>query len=66
MGFQRPNLVSRPVRFWVTREYLNAYAPEHDPLFIVAVIHGWQADAPIEINLSAAFMTDDGTRRNRA
>ena len=42
MGFQRPNLVSRPVRFWVMREYLIAYAPEHDPPFIVAVIHGRQ------------------------
>ena len=26
----------------------------------------WQADAPIKTNLSAAIMTDDGTRRNRA
>jgi len=24
------------------REYLIAYAPEHDPLFILAVIHGRQ------------------------
>jgi hypothetical protein len=26
----------------VIRDYLIVYAPEHDPLFIVAVIHGKQ------------------------
>ena len=40
MGFQRPNLTSRPLRFWIMREYLIVYAPEHDPFFIVAVIQG--------------------------
>lgn len=40
MGFQRPNLTSRPLRFRIMREYLIAYAAEHHPLFIVAVIHG--------------------------
>ena len=40
MGFPRPNLTSRPVRFWVMREYLIAYAPEYDPLFILSIIHG--------------------------
>lgn len=40
MGFQRPNLTSRPLRFWVMRDYLIVYAPEQDPLLIVAVIHG--------------------------
>jgi plasmid stabilization system protein ParE len=36
MGFKRPDLTSLPLRFWIMREYLIAYAP----LFIVAVIHG--------------------------
>jgi hypothetical protein len=40
MGFPRSNLTSRPIRFWVMRGYPIAYAPEHDPLFILATIHG--------------------------
>lgn len=40
MGFQRPNLTSRPLRFWIMRDYLVVYAPEHDPLLIIAVTHG--------------------------
>ncbi|MFN0103647.1 MAG: type II toxin-antitoxin system RelE/ParE family toxin [Bryobacteraceae bacterium] len=40
IGFRRPHLSSKPLRFWVMREYLIVYALEHDPLFIVAIIHG--------------------------
>jgi plasmid stabilization system protein ParE len=40
MGFLRPGLTSRPLRFWVMRRYLIAYAPAHDTLFIAAIIHG--------------------------
>ena len=39
-GHKRPDLTSRPLRFTVVREYLIAYAPEENPLWIVAVIHG--------------------------
>lgn len=39
-GFRRPNFTSLPLRFITVREYLIAYAPERNPLWIVAVIHG--------------------------
>ena len=39
-GHRRPHLTSRPLRFRLVREYLIAYAPEENPLLIVAVVHG--------------------------
>jgi plasmid stabilization system protein ParE len=39
-GHRRPDLTSRPLRFAVVREYLIAYAPDHKPLWVVAVMHG--------------------------
>jgi len=39
-GFRRPDLTSRPLRFTVVREYLIAYAPDEQPLWVVAVMHG--------------------------
>jgi toxin ParE1/3/4 len=39
-GHQRPDLSSRPLRFILVREYLIAYAPEEEPLWVVAVMHG--------------------------
>ena len=39
-GHRRPDLSSRPLRFALVREYLIAYAPEEQPLWVVAVIHG--------------------------
>jgi plasmid stabilization system protein ParE len=39
-GYRRPNLISRPLRFKLVREYVIAYAPEEKPLWVVAVIHG--------------------------
>jgi len=39
-GHQRTDLTSRPLRFTLVREYLIAYAPEEQPLWVVAVIHG--------------------------
>jgi plasmid stabilization system protein ParE len=39
-GYRRPNLTSRPLRFKLVREYVIAYAPETNPLWIVAVFHG--------------------------
>jgi plasmid stabilization system protein ParE len=32
VGYKRPDLTSRPLRFTVVREYLIAYAPEEKPL----------------------------------
>ena len=40
MGHRRPNLTSRPLRFWLVRNYLIAYAPDEKPLWVVSVIHG--------------------------
>ncbi len=34
-GFRRPNLTSRPLRFVLVREYLIAYPPEKQPLWVV-------------------------------
>jgi antitoxin ParD1/3/4/toxin ParE1/3/4 len=39
-GHRRTDLTSGPLRFLVVRNYLIAYAPDEDPLWIVAVIHG--------------------------
>jgi plasmid stabilization system protein ParE len=40
MGRRRPDLTSRPLRFWSVRHYLIAYAPDEKPLWVIAVIHG--------------------------
>jgi antitoxin ParD1/3/4 len=39
-GHKRPDLTSRPLRFTLVREYLIAYAPDEQPLWVVAVMHG--------------------------
>jgi toxin ParE1/3/4 len=39
-GHRRPDLTGRPLRFKRVRDYLIAYAPDEDPLWVVAVIHG--------------------------
>ena len=39
-GHRRPDLASRPIRFFFVRDYLIAYAPDERPLWIVAVLHG--------------------------
>jgi plasmid stabilization system protein ParE len=40
-GHRRPDLTERPLRFHVARdEYLIAYAPDEEPLWVVAVFHG--------------------------
>jgi toxin ParE1/3/4 len=39
-GHRRPDLTSRPLRFARVRDYLIAYAPEEDPLLVIAIIHG--------------------------
>jgi toxin ParE1/3/4 len=39
-GFQRPQFTSLPLRFVTVREYLIAYAPEKNPVWVLAVVHG--------------------------
>lgn len=39
-GHKRPDLTSRPLRFILVREYLIAYAPNENPLWVVAICHG--------------------------
>lgn len=39
-GHKRLDLTSRPLRFVRVREYLVAYAPDEEPLWVVAVMHG--------------------------
>ena len=40
IGHRRPDLTSRPLRFALVRDYLIAYAPDEDPVWVIAVIHG--------------------------
>jgi plasmid stabilization system protein ParE len=39
-GYRRPSLTSRPLRFKLVREYVIVYAPEKQPLWVVAIFHG--------------------------
>lgn len=39
-GHRRPDLTSRPLRFWLVHSYLIAYAPQERPLLVIAVLHG--------------------------
>ena len=39
-GHRRPDLTSSPLRFAIVREYMIAYAPVREPLWVVAVLHG--------------------------
>jgi plasmid stabilization system protein ParE len=39
-GHQRRDLASRPVRFQTVRNYLIAYAPDEEPLLVLAVLDG--------------------------
>jgi plasmid stabilization system protein ParE len=38
-GHLRPDLSSRPIRFWLVHSYLIAYVPEQ-PLLVIGVLHG--------------------------
>lgn len=40
LGHRRPELTDRPLRFWLLRSYLVVYAPDEQPLQILALIHG--------------------------
>jgi plasmid stabilization system protein ParE len=49
-GHSRPDLTSRPLRFWTLTRYPNytvVYRPETAPLQIVAVLHGIRNVQPI-------------------
>lgn len=39
-GHRRPDLTSRALRFTVVREYVIAYAPDEEPLWVIAILHG--------------------------
>jgi plasmid stabilization system protein ParE len=39
-GHRRSDLTSHPLRFWLVHSYLIAYAPDEDPLLVLAVLHG--------------------------
>ena len=39
-GHRRPDLTLRPLRFITVRKYLIAYAPDENPLLVIAVLHG--------------------------
>jgi plasmid stabilization system protein ParE len=39
-GHIRPDLSARAVRFHVVRDFLIAYAPEENPLLVLAIVHG--------------------------
>jgi plasmid stabilization system protein ParE len=39
-GHARDDLTSRPLRFSILRDYVIAYAPDVDPLVVIAVLHG--------------------------
>jgi plasmid stabilization system protein ParE len=40
LGHQRSDLTSRPLRFHPVRNFLIAYAPDEQPLLVLAVLHG--------------------------
>ena len=39
-GHRRPDLTNRPFRFIRVYDYLVAYAPDEEPLWVIAVMHG--------------------------
>lgn len=40
LGHRRRDLTSRPLRFWRVYNYLIAYAPDDNPLLVIAILHG--------------------------
>jgi plasmid stabilization system protein ParE len=39
-GHLRSKLTKRPLRFQIVRDFLIAYAPEENPILVIAVVHG--------------------------
>jgi len=52
-GFRRPELTSKPLRFKVVGNYLVAYAPEQNPVWILAIIDGRRSPRAIAAVLRA-------------
>lgn len=46
-GHLRPDITSRRVRFSRVRDYLIAYVPDQEPLWIIGVIHGRRSPSVI-------------------
>lgn len=40
IGHRRRDLTSSPLRFWRVYDYLIVYAPDEQPMLVVAIIHG--------------------------
>lgn len=40
IGHRRPDLTRGPLRFHAVRSFLIVYAPDQDPLQVIAVLHG--------------------------
>jgi len=40
LGHQRSDLSSRPLRFHPLRDFLIVYAPDEEPLVVLAILHG--------------------------
>ncbi len=40
LGHERADLSSHPLRFQILRDYLIVYAPDENPLAVIAVLHG--------------------------
>lgn len=53
LGHSRPDLSSRPLRFHPVRDFLIAYAPDENPLIVLAVLHGRRSPRVI-----AAFLRE--------
>ena len=51
-GHQRTDLTSRPLRFLTVHSYLIAYAPDEEPLLVLAVLHGRRSPRVIRAILS--------------
>lgn len=40
IGHSRADLTSRPLRFHPVRNFLVVYAPDENPLLVIAILHG--------------------------
>jgi antitoxin ParD1/3/4 len=40
IGHSRPDLTASPLLFQTVREYVIVYAPEEEPLAVIAIVHG--------------------------
>ena len=52
-GHRRTDLVAGNLRFWTVRNYLITYAPDEDPLLVVAVVDGRRSPTEVARMLRA-------------